>query len=108
MLRMASSGNEPSMITCVPVALIEVISGKDCRVRQAQFLGEVGLALEADPKRVGAELGQGKHLSVDLEHRGLGAERKRFLGSAKRQTVIAKLRGIHRPDVDCRCSTDWG
>ena len=65
----------------VPVALVEVVSGKHRRVRPAQRLGERGLALEADPKRVRAELRQGEHLPGDLEHRGLGAERKRLLGS---------------------------
>src|SRR2546421_8318280 len=71
-------------------------------MRPAQRLGELGLALETDPKRVRAELGKSKHLSADLEHRGLGAERKRLLGSGKREAVIAKLGGVHRPNVDYR------
>jgi hypothetical protein len=42
----------------VPVALVEVVSGKHRGVRPAQSLGELGLTLEADPKRVRAELGE--------------------------------------------------
>jgi hypothetical protein len=65
----------------------------------------LGLTLEADPKRLRVELREGKHLSGDLEHRGLGAERKRLLGSGKRETVIAKLCGIHRPNDDWSISS---
>jgi Cupin domain len=38
-----------------------------------------------------------KHLSGDLEYRGLGAERKRLLGPGEREAISAKRSGIHRP-----------
>jgi hypothetical protein len=81
------------------MALVEVVAGKHRRVRAAQRLGELGLTLEADPQRVCAELGEGEHLSRDLEHRGVGAERERLRRSGKREAVIAKLGGIHRREL---------
>src|SRR5262249_57827463 len=81
------------------MTLVQVVAGKHRVVRRPQCLGELGLALEVDPKRVGAELGEGEHLSGDLEHRGLGAERKRLLGSGKREAAVAKLGGVHPPNV---------
>jgi hypothetical protein len=100
MSRMASSGQRAIDDHGVPVPLVEVVSGKHRRVRAAQRLGELGLALEADPKRLRTELGEGKHPSGDLEHRGLGAEGKRLFGSREREAAIAQLGGIHRPDGD--------
>src|SRR4029450_3496177 len=84
----------------MPVTLVQVVSGKHGLVRPAQSLGELGLALEADPKRVRAQLGERKHLSGDLEHRGPGAEGKGLLGARERKALIAKLGGIHRPNAD--------
>src|SRR3954464_16029714 len=68
-------------------------------MRPAQRLGEHRLVLEADAKRFRAEPSQRKHLSGDLEHRRLGAKRKRLLRSPKREAVIAKLRGVHLPNL---------
>src|SRR5262245_31288658 len=65
------------------MTLVQVVAGKHRVVRRPQRLGELGLALEADSKRVGAELGEGEHLSGDIEHRCLGAERKRLLDRAQ-------------------------
>src|SRR6266498_5956001 len=81
------------------MTLVEVVSGQHRRMHAAQRLGELRLALQADPKRVGAELGEGKHLSGDLEHRGLGTERKSLLGSGKREAIAAKLGGLHPSNV---------
>jgi hypothetical protein len=82
------------------VALVPVVPGKRGRVRPAKRLEELGLALETDPKRVRAQLGERKHLSGDLEDRGLGAKRKRLLGAGEREALIARLGGIHRPMLD--------
>src|SRR5213080_546510 len=76
-----------------------MVSGKHRRMRPAQRLGEHRLALEADAKRFRTEPRQRKHLSGDLEHRRLGAKRKRLLRSPKREAVIAKLRGVHLPNL---------
>jgi hypothetical protein len=40
------------------MALVDVISGKHGRVGGPQHLGGHGLAVDADPTRVGAELGR--------------------------------------------------
>ena len=63
----------------------------------AQRFGELGFAFETDAKRFRAELGEGEHLAGDLEHRGVGAEGKGFLGSAEREAVVAELGGTHHP-----------
>src|SRR5262249_7044702 len=82
------------------MALGEVVAGDHRRVRLAQRLRKLGFALEADAERVGAELGEGEHLAGDLEHRRVGAERKRLLGAPEGEAVIAKLCGIHLDDLE--------
>jgi hypothetical protein len=61
--------------------------------------GELRRAFDADAWGLRGELGEGEHLSGDLEHGGLGAEWKRLLRSGEREAVIAKRRGPHRPKV---------
>jgi hypothetical protein len=50
MLWMASSGGDAVDDHGVPVALVQVVARNHRGVRPAQRLGELGLALEADPK----------------------------------------------------------
>src|SRR4051794_40471852 len=85
--------------------LVEVVAGHHRRIRPAQRVDELRVALETDPQGVRAELGHCKHLSADLEHRRPGAEGERLLGSGEGEAAIAKLRRFHRSAPSVTLST---
>src|SRR5207247_7707688 len=84
----------------IPVPLVQVIAGEHRRVCLAELLRELRFALEADPQRAPAKLGQGEHLASDLEHRCLRAKGKGLLRSRKREAVLKEDIRAHLRDDD--------
>jgi len=77
------------------VPLVQVIAGRDGRVRRAELDRQVRVALDAELQRLGVEVGCREHLPADLEDRHLVPEREILHRAGQRQACRLELMLVH-------------
>jgi hypothetical protein len=95
----SSSGTEPSSTDRVPVLLVQVVTRKNGRVRRAEHVRPIRVALQAHAGRVRVAGYEREHLPADLANRRVRPERIRLGSAGLRRTDRSDLVVRHRKSL---------